>query len=151
MHLLSSPDPESSTQLNSECMLRPHIVPHFCEGTRQSILSVLYEKKGSVCHRGGRLLPKYTPAPAPHTATLCPGRAQTCQATRAGKKEAWSELRVQSVSLICQEGHCQGSAAYVVHYYWKGMPGGGAADDRAGSQLVTLTPSLREEHLSYRD
>lgn len=43
--------PESSAQLDSECALRPHIMPNFCEGASQSIWSVFVGEKGSVCHR----------------------------------------------------------------------------------------------------
>lgn len=41
------PGPESSTQLSSECALRPHIVSRFCEGASQLILSVLSGRKAT--------------------------------------------------------------------------------------------------------
>ncbi len=89
------PGPESSTQLSSECTLRPHIVPRFYESALQSILSVLSGRKAT-CVKVEVAFTEVTLDHQRHTALRhpCPGRAQNCQATR-GKQEAGPEQGVQ--------------------------------------------------------
>lgn len=118
------PGPESSTQLSSECALRPHIVPRFCEDASQSIFECFVREKGNMCHRGGRSLPKVhsTTSTTPHPPPLSwqgPELPSNKRETRGGAKAG------STVSLICQEGRCQGSTASVVHYYWRGLSDGG--------------------------
>lgn len=98
-------------QLSSECTLRPHIVSCFYEDATQLILSAI--EKIALC-QSALYHQRHTEPPHP-----CPVRAQNCQATRGGARLG------STVSLICQEDHCQGSAASVVHYYWRGLSDGG--------------------------
>lgn len=81
-------------------------------------------EKGNMCQSGGRFYQSNTRPPAsrrtpPPLSWQSPELPSNKRETRGGARTG------STVSLICQEGGCQGSTASVVHYYWRGLSDGG--------------------------
>lgn len=124
--------PESSTQLNSECALRPHIVPHFYEGASLSILSVLSGRKAACVTE--EVVSYQSTLNCQHYAAQHHPLSRQSAELPSNKKERRGGARAGStVSLICQEGRCQGSTASVGHYYWRGLSEGGQLMTKQGA------------------
>lgn len=136
------PFPESSTQLDSECALRPHIMPNFCEGASQSIWSVFVGEKGGVRHGGGRLFQKYTYPPAPRRTPPPSVLSELPSNKRRSQSRDHSQDHLSVEALSRQ--HRQ-----VLHYYLKGPSHGGMdVDQQEASQAqaeVTRTGPRREQ------
>lgn len=86
-----------------------------------------------MCHRGGRFLPKYTQPPALRTAHRHPLSRQSAELPSNKRETRGGARAAGTVSLICQEGRCQGSTASVDHYYWRGLSDGGQLMTKQGA------------------
>lgn len=98
--------PESSTQLDSGCVLRPHIMPNFSEGASQLIWSVFVGGGGmAACDTEEVAAFKSTLSRRRHIARRRPLSSQNCQATKGGARAA------NASGLICHVRRCHGSTA----------------------------------------
>lgn len=111
-------------------------MPGFYEDASQSIFDCFVKKKGNMCHGGGRFSPKYTQPPAPHrTHRPCPEQPRTAKQQEGNKRRSqsreYSEPNLSGGPLSRQ--HCLCCPLLL-----EGTVRWGAADGRAGSQLVTV-------------
>lgn len=109
--------PESSTQLNSGCVLRPHIMPNFCKGASQSIWSVFVGEKG------GRLFQKYTQPPAPRYMPPPSVLSELPSNKRRSQSRKCSQPNLSCEALSRQLRH-------ILNCYPEGLFSGGTADDQ---------------------
>lgn len=139
------PGPESSTQLSSQCALRPHIVPCFCEDASQSILSVLSGRKATCVTEEvasyQRALDHRRHA-TPATSVLAEPRTAKQQEGNKGRSQSreYSESNLSGGPLSRQ--HCLYCPLLL-----EGTVRWGLADGRAGSQLVTV----RDDHTKPKE
>lgn len=129
------PGPESSTQLSSECTLRPHIVSRFYEDAWQSILSVLSGRKATcvteeVTSYQSTLDHQCQTAPA--TPVLAQPRTAEQQEDNKRRSQSGEYSKPNLSGGPLSRQHCLCCPLLL-----EGTVRWGPADGRAGSQLVS--------------